>query len=139
MQGAHVGERFLRALPGGDVAVPAADHHVDVVAVEHGQRVLEAHAELADHDVGAAFLVVLLLREVLVTQPAAEVGHVPRARGILGDHRFDGPGESVLVEGVGDDLADREGHRPVLQHPLDVQVEELFGTVVHLSSPVWCR
>src|SRR5258708_19450672 len=93
--------------------------------VETRQRVLQSHAEPADDLRMPALLGVLLLRKVLVPQSAAAVYDVPASVPILKDRRLRGPGEHLLIKGVGDQLADREGDRPVLEHLLDIQVKGL--------------
>jgi hypothetical protein len=68
-------------------------------------------------------LAVLLLREVLVSEPAPEVADVPPA--VL-DHRnlgFGRAGQGGLVERVRDQLPEPVSDRPVFEHPLDVEVE----------------
>ncbi len=42
----------------------------------------------------------------------------------LDDLGFRGAAQRLLVEGVGDDLADGLGHAPVVEDLLDVQVEQ---------------
>lgn len=61
-----------------------------------------------------ALLGILILRQVLVPQAAAAVCDVPASVRVLEDRRRCRPGECLLVERVGDQLADREGDGPVL-------------------------
>ena len=68
-------------------------------------------------------LLVLVLGQVLVTEAAAPVADVPAGRGIPEDLRLLRTGERLLVEGVGDHLAQRVRYCPVFQHPLDIEVE----------------
>jgi hypothetical protein len=94
--------------------------------VERRQRILQADTELADDEVAGPLLVRLVLRQVVVAQAATTVPDVPHAGIVLHDRRPLGASdEGVLVERVGDDLAQRMGRRPVLQHLLDVEIERL--------------
>jgi hypothetical protein len=109
-----VREAVLGLLPGGDVAVAAPDDDDHPVTVECGQGVLQPDAELA-HDLVrmGQLLLVLVLGQVLVAKPAAPVADVPAALGVPEDLRLPRPGERLLVEGVGDHLAQRVRHCPV--------------------------
>jgi hypothetical protein len=119
-----VREAVLGLLSGGDVAVAAHDDDGDPVTVEGGQGILQPDAELADDLVRVGqLLLILVLGQVLVPEPAAPVADVPAALGVPEDLRLAGPGERLLVEGVGDHFAQGVRHRPVLQHSLDVEVE----------------
>ena len=121
-----VAEAVLGLFGQADRAVRRRDPHADAVAVERRQRVLQPDAELADNHVAGPLLVRLVLRQVLVSQPAAAVADVPHAAVVLDDLRpVDASEEGVLVEGVGDDLTQRMGRGPVLQHLLDVEIERL--------------
>ena len=51
------------------------------------------------------------------------VADVPPAVSVPEDLRFAGLCERLLIEGVGDHLPQGVYHRPVLKHPLDVEVE----------------
>jgi hypothetical protein len=85
---------------------------------------------------------VLLLGQVLVAHPAAEVADVPVAGLILEDLRGATSGEELLVEGVGDDLADRLGDRPVFEDLFGVEVEPFPAvepTVVHDFASSACH
>ena len=117
-------EAVLGLFPGGDVTMAAPDDDGDSVAVECGQGVLQPDPELADDLVRMSqLLLVLLLGQVLVAEPAASVPDVPAVIDVPEDLRFRRPGEGLLVEGVGDHLAQGVRHRPILQHRLDVEVE----------------
>ena len=124
MERLDVVEAVFGLLPGGDIAVAAPDDDGDPVAIECGQGVFQPDSELADDLVRVGqLLLVLVLSQVLVAEPAASVPDVPAVIDVPEDLRFRRPGEGLLVEGVGDHLAQGVRYRPVLQHPLDVEVE----------------
>src|SRR5581483_4564244 len=124
VQRRHVREVALGRALERDVGERAPDVDADASAVERRQRVLQPHAELADHDVGAAALLrVLVLRQVLVAQAASEIADVPTVLA-LRDLDLGRPRQRLLVERVRDDLAHRLGHVPVVEDLLDVEVEE---------------
>ena len=79
------------------------------------QGVLQADAELA-HDLVrmGQLLLVLVLGQVLVAEPSAPVANMPAPLGVLEDLRLAGPGESLLIEGVGDHFAQGMRYCPVL-------------------------
>src|SRR5204863_3330925 len=107
-----------------DVAEPGSDADTDPPAVERRQGVLQPDAELADDLLRVGqLLAVLVLREVLVAEPASEVANVPATPGVLRDFGIRAAGQRRLVERVRDHLADRMRDRPVLQDALDVEVE----------------
>jgi len=86
-----------------------------------------------------ALLGVLLLRQVLIPQPAAIVCYVPARVLVLEDRRLRGAGECLLIEGVGDGLADRERDGPVLQNPLDIQVKGLRSLPQARNRSIRCH
>src|SRR6266511_2600082 len=65
---------------------------------------------------------------MLVAQSAAVVPYMPDTGPVLVDLGCRGVGQDLLVKGVGDDLADGVRDRPVLEHPLDVEIERLTGS-----------
>ena len=124
MQRLHVGEVGFGRLAQRDVGVRAADAHVDAATFEGGQRVLQAHAELADHKVRfAPLLQALVLGQVLVAESPPEVRDVP-AVAALDDLWLGRAAERLLVEGVGDDLAHSLGDAPMVEDLLDVEVKQ---------------
>ena len=124
MKRLHVGEVALGGALQCDIRLGRPDLDLDAATIKRGQRVLQPDAELADHQVGlAAFFGILVLSQVLVVQPTTEVRDVPPVAP-FDDLWFGRTAERVLVERVGDDLADRFGHAPVVEDLLDVQVEE---------------
>src|SRR3954470_21490140 len=72
-----------------------------------------------------ALLRALVLAEVGVAQAPAGVSDVPTPLLVLADHGLRGVGDRLLVDGVGDQFADRERDRPVFEDLPDVQVERL--------------
>src|SRR5207248_2887826 len=102
----HVGEVALGGALQCDIRLGRPDLNLDAATIKRGQRVLQADAELADHQVGlAAFFGILVLSQVLVVQPTTEVRDVPPVAP-FDDLWFGRTAERVLVERVGDDLAD---------------------------------
>jgi hypothetical protein len=61
---------------------------------------------------------------------------VPAALGGPEDLRIPRLGERLLVEGVGDYLAQRVRHRPVFQHPLDIEVELTHHAYLPVKPPL---
>jgi hypothetical protein len=136
VEGLDVGEAVLLPAVEADGTVRAAHRHVDVVAEERGEGVLQPHAELADDAGVIALLVRLVLREVLVAQAPPLVADVPGAVGRpLDDRRRLDAHDGVLVEGVGDDLPQRVRRRPVLEDLLDIQVERVVRAAVVAQRP----
>ena len=74
---------------------------------------------------------------MLIAEPAAPGADVPAVLGVPEDLRFRRPGERLLVEGVGDHLAQGVRYRPVLQHPLDVEVK--LSRHTHLTGMAAAR
>ena len=106
------------------VGLWCADLHLDAAAVKRGERILQPDPELADHELGfPALLGILVLGQVLVVKAAAEVRDMPSVA-TLDDAWLGRAAECLLVERVGDHLADRLGHVPVIEDLLDIQVEE---------------
>jgi hypothetical protein len=56
---------------------------------------------------------------------------MPAPIGVPEGLRFPGTGEGLLIEGVGDYLAQGMRHCPVLQHPLNVEVELTLDTLTY--------
>ena len=133
MQRLHVGEVALRRPLQRDVCLSGADRHLDAPTIESGKRILQTNSEFANHKRGLAPLLgILVLGQVLVVKPAAEVRDVP-AVAPLDDLWFGSAAERLLVERVRDDLADRLGHAPVVEDLLDIEVEKrcLFPSRAH--------
>jgi len=107
--------------------VRRADLHPDAAGVEYGECILQPHPELADYARIAAFLSALVLGQMLVAQAPAKVADMPAPVCVLGDDRVLDLGQDLLIERVSDDLTNSEQHRPVVQDPLDVQVETLLA------------
>ena len=106
----NVAEAVLGLLGRRDVAEPRPEPDADAPPIERREGVLEPDAELADDRLGVCQLLpVLVLGQVLVAEPAAEVADVPATVGVLADLGLGGAGQGGLVEGVRDQLPDRVG------------------------------
>jgi hypothetical protein len=93
------------------------------VTVEDGEGVLQAHAEPADDRVRLELLRILVLGQVLVLEPAAEVSDLPDVGVGARDLGQRAVAQQVLVERIGQKLPDGLGDRPVFEDGLDVEVE----------------
>ena len=124
MEGLDVLESVLRCLGGRDSSVARLDQDIDVTTVEGGEGVFESDSELPD-DLSwvAELLLVFVLGQVLVLEPSAVVADVPTAAVVFEDLRLGGSGQRLLVQCVSDDLPQGVRGRPVLEHPLHVEIE----------------
>jgi hypothetical protein len=93
VEGDDVREAGFGLHGGGDRAVRRADCDGHIAAVEHGEGVFEADAELPDDRRMVELLVVLLLGEMLVAQAAPVVADHPGAVIGCGDVRWGAAGE----------------------------------------------
>ena len=103
VKGDHVREVVLRAPADGDVRVPAGETHPDAAPVEHCQRVFQTHPELPDDRRMLTLFRVLVLSQMLISQPASVVLDDPppsSARKIAARRA----GDQLLIERVRDQL-----------------------------------
>src|SRR5258708_18282821 len=108
-----------------DVSVPGPDQYVDLPPLEYCEAILEPNTEFANHAVRLSeLLAILFLSQVAVLQATPEVPDHPATVLSLLDQRISCLSQCGVIERISDHLSESFSWRPVLQHPLDIEIEE---------------
>lgn len=92
-----------------------------------GERILQPDTKLADYTSRAIeLLLVLVERKVLDLETTAVVANMPRSV-LLEDLDVGRATQDLLVEPVGDDLANCVLNLPVVEYFLDIQIKKVGG------------